>query len=337
MRETSLSDEYQKLSPGVVKIFILPQIPEVNRNTSYLYQLYKDFLNNSSLIKIESFNAKSLPRIFLSRLKSEKSILHYHWFEFEDLKSFIGIKWKLFWITLYKLLGGKIIWTVHNRYPHPNKYLYFNKKIRRILAGLADRLHVHCESAIDLVADILNAEKTKFFVVKHPAFPADIFEKGKAIERLNQKYFVNHFKLDDKIFLMFGAIAEYKGIKEVIEIFKNLGDKNKLIIAGFVKKGNQNHFNELKNLSDDKKIFLEGGIIPDEDVPYFLNSADYVIFNHKDILTSGGVVLAMNYKKNIIAPSLGCIKELQNEQVNFFEANDKRKENLTNLMEKLSL
>ena len=337
MRESSLSDEYQKLSPGVAKIFVLPQIPQVNRNTSYLYQLYKDFLNNSSLIKIESFNAKSLPRIFLSRLKSEKSILHYHWFEFEDLKSFIGIIWKLFWITLYKLFGGKIIWTVHNRYPHHTKYLYFNKKIRRILAGLADRLHVHCESAIDLVADILNAEKTKFFVVKHPEFPADIFGKDKSIEKLNQRYFANQFKLDDKIFLMFGAIAEYKGIKEVIEIFKNLGDKNKLIIAGFVKKGNQNFFNELKNLSDDKKIFLEGSIIRDEDIPYFLNSADYVIFNYKDILTSGGVHLALNYNKPVIIPAAGCLRELKEEDINFFEVNDFRKENLQKVIKKFTL
>ncbi|OGU77759.1 MAG: hypothetical protein A2V93_10815 [Ignavibacteria bacterium RBG_16_34_14] len=337
MKESSLLDEYQKLSPGIAKIFVLPQIPEVNKNTSYLYQLYEEFLNDSSSIKIESFNAKSLPRIFLSRLKAEKSILHYHWFEFEDLKSFIGINWKLFWIILYKLFGGKIIWTVHNRYPHPNKYLYLNKKIRRQLARLADKLHVHCESAIDLVTDILNIEKEKFFVVKHPIFPSDIFEKDKAVEMLNKKYFHNHLSINDKIFLMFGSIAEYKGIKEVIEIFNKLDNKNKLIIAGFIKKGNQNYFNELKNLSDNKKTFLEGSIIPDEDVPYFLNSADYVIFNYKDILTSGGVVLAMSYKKNIVVPSLGCLKELRDEQVKFFEVNKRSRENLTNIIIKLSL
>jgi len=328
MIETSLSDEYQKLSPGVTKIFVLPKISEINKKTSYLYQLYKEFLNNSSSIKIESFNAKSLPGIFSSRLKSERTILHYHWFEFEDLKSLIGIKWKLFWIILYKVFGGKIIWTVHNRYPHHNKFLFLNKKFRRILAKLADKLHVHCESAIDLTAGILNVKKEKYFVVDHPDFPADIFRKEKAIEKLNQKYFSKKLFAEDKIFLMFGAIAEYKGIIEVIKIFKNLGDNYKLIIAGFVKKGNQNYFNELKNLADNKKIFLEGSIIPDEDVPYFLNSAYYVIFNYKDILSSGGVVLAMNYKKNIIAPSLGCIKETTYESLIGFDRKEKTLEQI---------
>jgi len=336
MIESSLLNEYQKLSPGVSRIFVVPEIPQLNKDTSYLYQFYKEFLNTSSPIKIVSFNACLLPKIILSRLKSEKSILHYHWFEFENLKSFIGIKWKLFWIILYKILGGKIIWTVHNRYPHHNKYIYFNKKIRKFLAGLADKLHVNCKAAIEIVAPILSVDVNKFFATKHPYFPASIFGKDKAMEMVNKKYFNNQLKADDKIFLMFGAIAEYKGIKEVIEIFKSLNEKNKLIIAGFVKRGNHKYFNELKALSDNKRIFLDGSLVPDEDVPYFLNSADYTIFNYKDILTSGGVALAMSYKKNIIAPLIGCLKEFKNEKIIFFDANEKRNENLSSIIKKLT-
>ncbi len=337
MSETSLLKEYRELSPDVTKIFVLPKIPLVNSSTSYLYQLYKEFLINSSSVKVETFNAGSLPKIFFSRLKSEKTILHYHWFEFEDFKSFLGIIWKLLWIILYKIFGGKIIWTVHNRYPHHNKFVYLNIKIRRRLAHLANKLHVHCQSAINAVADILNVEKKKFFIVKHPDFPANIFSKEKAIANLNKRYFSNQLKRDDKIFLMFGAIAEYKGIKEIIEIFQELDNNNKLVIAGFVKKGSIDYFNQLKELAGDKNIFIVGSVIPDEDVPSFLNSANYVIFNYVDILTSGGIVLAINYKKNIIAPSLGCISEFQDEKIIFFEANENRKENLTKILNKFAV
>ncbi len=329
MIESSLLNEYQQLFPGVTKIFVIPQIPQINKDTSYLYQLYKEFLNSSSPIQVVSFNASSLPKIILSRLKFEKSILHYHWFEFENLKSFLGITWKLFWFILYKIFGGKIIWTVHNRYPHHNKYIYLNKKIRKFLAGLADKLHVNCKSAIEIVAPILKVERNKFFGIKHPDFPADIFGKDKAIENLNKKYFNNQLNSDDKIFLMFGAIAEYKGIKEVIEIFKSINEKNKLIIAGFVKRGNHKYFNELKTLSDNNRIFLEGSLIPDEDVPYFLNSADYTIFNYKDILTSGGIELAMSYQKKVIAPQLGCIKDIEYSGLIIF---DGKKESLEQII-----
>ncbi|RPI68694.1 MAG: glycosyltransferase, partial [Ignavibacteriales bacterium] len=167
----------------------------------------------------------------------------------------------------------------------------------------------HCGSEIDTLSDILNIDKKKFFVFKHPDFPSEILDKNIAIERLNKKYFKDQLKADDKIFLMFGAIAEYKGIMEVIEIFKTLDERNKLVIAGFVKKGNHLYYNQIKNFADDK-IFIEGSNIPDEDVPLFLNSADYLIFNYSNILTSGGVVLAMNYNKKIITPILGCIKEI---------------------------
>jgi glycosyltransferase involved in cell wall biosynthesis len=135
---------------------------------------------------------------------------------------------------------------------------------------------------------------------------------------------------------MFGAIAEYKGIKEVMEIFKNLNEKNKLIIAGFVKKGNLDYFNELKNLSDNRNIFLEGRLIPDEEVPYFLNSADYVIFNYRDILTSGGVHLALNYKKSVLVPYAGCLKEIKGNLINFFDMKESRKQNLKKLIINLS-
>ena len=329
MNETSLQVEYQKLCPGVTKVFVVPKVPQKNRDTSYLYQLYKNFLeDSSSQIKIKTFNAAFLPLILLSRLKFEKSILHYHWFEFEDAKSFIGMKWKLFWIIIYKIMGGKIIWTVHNKYPHHNKYIFFNKKIRKFIAKLANRLHIHCESAISSCSEVLGVPENKFFVVRHPEFPSTIIERNKAIENLNQKYLSGKIKAEDKVFLIFGAIAEYKGIKEVINIFNGLDKRNKLLIAGFIKRRNNDYYSELQLISNKENIFIIGEMISDKDVPYFFCSADCTIFNYRNVLTSGGIHLALAYKKHVIAPLSGCLKELRNDQINFFEAGRNRDKNL---------
>jgi glycosyltransferase involved in cell wall biosynthesis len=337
MNETSLQVEYQKLCPGITKVFVVPKIPQKNKDTSYLYQFYKSFHeDSSSQIKIKTFNAALLPLIFLNRIKFEKSILHYHWFEFEDAKSFIGIKWKLFWIIIYKMLGGKIIWTVHNKYPHHNKYLFLNKKVRRLLAKIANRLHIHCESAINTCAGVLGVPEDKFFVVRHPVFSSTIIERDKAIEELNKKYLSGKIKPGDKVFLMFGAIAEYKGIKEVINIFRRLDKRNRLLIAGFIKIRNEKYFNELQLISDKENIFVIGDMIPDEDVPYFFNSSDCTIFNYRDVLTSGGVHLSLAYKKPVIAPLSGCLKELHNDVVNFFETTGDRNKNLHNIIKKFT-
>ena len=205
-------------------------------------------------------------------------------------------------------------------FPHSNNFVLVNKLIRKYMAHIADKLQVHCTSAIDIMAPILNVEKNKFFIVNHPDFPTERIEKDQAVDSLNQKYFANKIKKDNIIFLMFGEIAEYKGIKEVIEIFNTLDQKKKLVIAGTVKKGNSKYFNELlSSIKNEEQILVCNRRIPDEDVPLFLNSCDYAIFNYRNVLTSGSVVLAINYNKRIIIPSMGCLKELKGENVIHFK------------------
>ncbi len=62
--------------------------------------------------------------------------------------------------------------------------------------------------------------------------------------------------------------------------------------------------------------------------------ADCTIFNYRDVLTSGGVHLALAYKKPVIAPLSGCLKELQNNQINFFKIDEDRNKNLVDVIKK---
>jgi len=333
-----LLNEYKTLQPDVQKIFVVPLINEVNKQTDYLYQLYKTLIEekNPEYPEIESLSVFAHPQFFLSRLKGEKILLHYHWFEVKDIKSLLGIFWKLFWIVLFKISGGKLIWTVHNKYPHEG-YRALNKYVRIIMAQLANRLHVHCGSAIELVTPILKTKKEKFFVVPHPGFEVKISSKEESRSVLNKKYLTNRLKPDDKLFLMFGAIARYKGMNEVVDVFNKPSLNKKLVIAGYIKKGNEDYFTELNKLIDDKEIIIIiAKLIPDEDVPIFFNSADYIIFNYDDVLTSGGVNLALSYKKPVVIPSLGCLKELKGEGIFHFDVEGNRKQSLFSLLEKLN-
>jgi beta-1,4-mannosyltransferase len=337
MIQQVLLKEYKSLQPDLQKIFVIPLIGKVNKQTNYLYQLYRPLIEkeNPGNPEIESLSVFAHPKIFFSRLKGEKIILHYHWFEVKDVKSLSGIFWKLLWLILYKFSGGKMIWTVHNKYPHEG-YRTFNKFNRIIMARLADRLHVHCSSAIEITAPVLKAKKEKYFVVPHPGFEVKVISKEESGNILNKKYPSIGLRKDDTLFLMFGAIARYKGIKEVIEIFNELPPGKKLIVAGFIKKGNEEYFGELNKLIEDKgKIILISKLIPDEDVPVFFNSTDYAIFNYDDVLTSGGVHLALNYKKPVIIPSIGCLKELKGEGIFHFEIKGSRKENLLKVIKEL--
>lgn len=333
MNEETLLREYQILCQDVQKVYVVPLINFSFKKTNYLYLLYKEFIEKKGnyTFDIESLSVFSHPQIFLSRIKKEKSILHYHWLEISDFQSLCGMVWKIFWISLYKFLNGKIIWTIHNKFPHSNKYIYLNRTVRKYMANIADRLQVHCKTAVDTMAALFNVEKSKFFILNHPEFSIEIIEKEKAVEILNKRFFPDKISAGDKLFLMFGEIAGYKGIKEIVKIFNSLEEKKKLIIAGTVKKGNIKYYNRfLSAIKNKNKILIYSERISDEDIPVFLNSCDYALFNFKEVLTSGSVVLALNYNKNVIIPFKGCLKELAGENIIHFDNEEKLRNILIN-------
>jgi len=329
MAANSLTEEYRKLNPSFKKLYVVPLLNYHIKNTDYLYLLYKDILSDK---KIEFVNLSAGKHYKLAGKGIRDSVLHYHWFEVTDFKSFAGIIWKLFWIVLYKAAGGKIVWTVHNKYPHAGSFLWLNKPLRKFMALLADRLHVHCSAAVDIMRPVLKVKTGKFFVYPHPLYPAVIEDKACAYKKLCSVYSLGNCNDNRKVFLVFGQIAKYKGIEGIVDAFLKAGNNYKLIIAGTVKKGSEEYFENIRQkTSDTEGISIIDRIIPDEDVSLFFNSADYVVFNFTDVLTSGAVVLALSYNKNIIIPGTGCLKESEGPLITKFLGQAELEKTIKNL------
>jgi glycosyltransferase involved in cell wall biosynthesis len=318
MTTKSLAEEYRKLNPSFSILYVVPLINYHIRNTDYLYLLYKQILNDPG---IKLINLSAAGHYNLTGKGIKNSVLHYHWFEASDIKSLLGIFWKIFWIIIYKLAGGKIVWTVHNRYPHAASFMWLNKPLRRLMAKLADRLHVHCPAATDIMCPVLNVDKNKFFVYPHPFYPAVTEGKAAALKKLSAKYNIACSADIVKTFLVFGQIAPYKGITGIIDTFKKSGKNYRLIIAGTVKKGTEKYYRQVIQKSAEMPcISIISIVIPDEDVPLFFNTADYAVFNYTEVLTSGGVILALSYKKQVIAPAIGCLKEIADPLMKHFNS-----------------
>lgn len=330
-----LKNIYKNLSKGVEKIYVVPAIRTGYKQTDYLYQLYKVFLESGNPpFTIESLSAAAHPKFFFGSLKNENSILHYHWFELHDYKSFIGILWKIFWIQLYKITGGKVVWTVHNKFPHTHNFIWVNKFFRKYLAKLSDKIHVHCNYAIKIMSAELNVDRKKFFILEHPEFPAKFMEVNTAKSLLTKKYPSINFG-NRKTFLMFGNIADYKRINETARLFKDNFKDKLLIVAGQVKLWDTKYFAELQaETENSENVIVIGKLIPEDDVPLFLNSIDYLLFNYRDILTSGGVMMGLSYNKKVITPNIGCIKELVNKDIIKFES-ENQMENLKRILSEI--
>lgn len=308
MEVTSLKKLYSSVNDRAKTIYVVPLIRYSHQKSDYLYLLYK------KLIEEDEFTLRSISvydhyKLVIGILRSKQAILHYHWLEFQDLKSLLGMPFKLLCIFLFKLLGGNIVWTIHNKFPHDQRYLKLHKIIHTKMAKWADAIHVHCEAAGNSMVGFLKASPDKFKIIPHPVFPAESIDVSKARENLKTNY---NCELPEQypVALMFGNISYYKQIEKVAKIIIDKELSCTLLIAGPVKKGNLCLYEELTELCKrSDKIHMIPQFIPEEQVSWFYSAADFCIFNYREILSSGGYHMAQAYNKPVIAPALGCLSE----------------------------
>lgn len=319
IRVQTLTDLYQQIPGAVNRVCVVPLIGHAYKDTDYLYQLYAPLLTKHSAYNITEITAVGHIRLpFLALFQRRTVLLHYHWLEFQDLKSIAGMPWKLLSLWLYLLFGGRLIWTVHNLRPHDKKLPGFHLRLHRWFSKKAMIIHVHSEFAAREVYKHYQIKKKKIRILGHPPYPAHFVEKTKALENL-KKQIKATIPADTSLLLVFGAISEYKGIREILNIFQTLEGKYTLLIAGYLKKNQESLDEHIKDfVKRDPRIIYRQQFIPADLYPSLLSAADLCIFNHDYILTSGVVEMARSYNKKIIAPMLGPLQEIDDPSLYLF-------------------
>lgn len=322
MQVASLDELYSGITDRPSSVYVVPLIRYDYKETDYLYLLYKELIESAGDPEIISTSIANHYKFVFAALFRRNVILHYHWLEFQDLKALFGMPYKLLCIWLYTLLGGKMVWTVHNLKPHDKKYLSFHRRLHQWMARKADVIHVHSQTALYAVKEYYQISEDKIRVLFHPEFPARSIPKDEAISKVQELYGYPDHSIDSPVFLVFGGISEYKGLRTLITIMKEFSEDFTFIIAGYVKRGHEPlHRYIVQQIIDDHRFIYTNNYIPDEHFPYLLSAADICPFNYDDILTSGGVEMARSYGKTIIAPRKGGLKELQShDNIDLFDS-----------------
>lgn len=245
-------------------------------------------------------------------------ILHIHWtypFMMAKNRPMTIIKSTRFIIglSLLKLLGVKIIWTVHNIADHERRFRLLELLFTRLLAKSCDKLIVHCPFAMKEVMKIYNRNSSSVTVIPHGSY-VGYYKNTMTYLQTREKL---GFNLEDVVFLYFGQIRSYKGVPELIDAFKKLNDSRaKLLIVGksIDNKISENIIYSCRD-NDNIKTILE--FVPDDDIQIYMNAADIVVLPYRDILTSGAAILSMSFGKPIMSPAIGCITDLLNEKGGF--------------------
>ena len=214
-------------------------------------------------------------------------------------------------LLVARLLGVRVVWTVHDLVHHEATYPRIEKAYRHVVARLCNRILVHCDTAGELIREeyrLPDRISNRIRTVPHgnylPRYP-DELSAERARERLN-------VDPETRTFLFFGHIRPYKNVEGLIETFKRIDAPNaELLVVG-------NPFDDrigsrIRSLAaEDDRVRTVLEFVPDEDVQLYMRAADVVVlpFAFESALTSGSVILAMTFERPVIAPRFGCTAEL---------------------------
>ncbi len=290
-------------------------LPFYYPNNPYQYLLLKEL----EIIGVEVICVTNETQLYLfSNFKfyKELNIIHFHWTNpyMFDKSAFRTIcKSIKFFIELLilKIIGIKIVYTVHNIKNHQNRYLKIELFFLKVLIMFVfNKLIVHGGSVKE---ELLNAFKlntsyiNKMVVISHGHY-IDYYDN--CISKDEARVMLGIPK-DVKVFLYFGLIRQYKGIPELINSFKKLTDKSAyLIIAGYP---NDIGIMNFLNKQSCTNIIVVQRFIPDDQIQRYMNAAEIVVLPYRDILTSGCLLLAMSFGKALIVPDLGCLSDTLDE------------------------
>jgi len=239
-------------------------------------------------------------------------IIHFHWVGtfYEDAKgriSFRRLMAFLLKISFARLLGYRVVWTMHNLYPH--------NRPRGWKAWLCRFLFLHAVNAVFVTfkaagTDIarLFGRRRNVFLLPHGNYQ-DVYPKIPTRSAARLKLGLPD---DAFIFFLFGGISPYKGAHTAIQAMDTLRDRNiRLVVMGQCLL--PSYEEEIRRLAENNPaVTLHVGKedVPDDEVCLWMAAIDCVLAPYDDIYTSGMLYLAATFGKPIIAPRIGIFEEL---------------------------
>jgi glycosyltransferase involved in cell wall biosynthesis len=246
-------------------------------------------------------------RLLLYALTARPKIFHILWnnkFEFFD---------RTVLMLFYKLLGKKIVFTVHNvnAAVRDHNDSRWNRATLKFQYRLCDHILVHTEKMKQELISDFNITKSQISVIPfgiNQTVPNTKLISESAREKLG-------LSASEKVILFFGNIAPYKGLEILVNAFANLAAQNdnfRLVIAGRPK-GEENYWRELlKKINNSParlKMILKIEYVPDGETEIYFKAADVLVLPYTHIFQSGVLSLGYNFGLPVIASDVGSLRE----------------------------
>jgi glycosyltransferase involved in cell wall biosynthesis len=273
-----------------------------------------NYLNLRGDQRPEASLTKKITRVLLFYLRliryaatAKPEIFHILW----------NNKFQLFDRTLlmlyYKLLGKKIVLTVHNVNANvrDSRDSPLNRRTLRFQYQHADHIFVHTQEMKAELSKEYRVSESRVTVIPfgiNNSVPNTSLSPDQAKEKLG-------LRKDEKAILFFGNIAPYKGLEYLVSAYQAIAARRsnfKLIIAGRPK-GFEKYWADLhETIRADVqrgKILLRKEYIPDEETEVFFKAADVLALPYRHIYQSGVLFLGYSFGLPVLAADVGSLKE----------------------------
>ena len=193
-------------------------------------------------------------------------------------------------LRLARALGYRIVWTVHQVYPHELASPRVDRLGALTLARLSDLLLVHDEATATSVERELGAVARKVALVPHGSY-VGVYRDGRPREQVRAELGIPE---DDFVFLCFGDLRAYKEVELLLSAFGRVSAAGvRLVVAGSV--GSDRSAAAVRDAaSADARVTPLLGFVPEERVAELFGAADAAVFARGDGGTSGALILALS-------------------------------------------
>lgn len=233
---------------------------------------------------------------FIWRLRRTHRVLHLNWIVrlYQHRRPLAAVARPAafaFWLGLARVLGYRIVFTMHNLLPHEQIHPRFDRLARRLVMALAHAVICHCDVARRQLAQAFGRRRA-VYVVPHgsfrDAYPHDAHsaEARRALD----------LSADAFVYGYFGT-------------FRALPDPDaRLLIAGQPHPYYQGPLGSQP--IDDHRVQAHFRFIANEKIQIIMAAADVIVLPFHSALTSGSAILALGHGKPLVMPAVGCLPEL---------------------------
>ncbi len=267
-------------------------------------------------VELVAAHVEDLSRDWLDVHRDTLDVLHIHWPHYTYTRpgldeSVVNCTALMEHLWYARHLGYKVVWTVHNLYPHESIHPDLDRIARMAISEIASALIVHCEYGRALVERRFSRTEG-VFTIPHgnfiEAYPNEISQaEARKCLGLSDDHFV---------YLFFGNVRPYKGVDQLLETFTEMsGDHLRLVLVAKLNTDYSKEIVEKAEAGDSRIVVRTSEFFPSEDFQIYLNAADVVVLPFQKILTSGSVMTAFSFGKPVVVPRIGCLTELVRNRV----------------------